>query len=69
MKCRKCGKSVKANDNFCQHCGAKLKAVCDCWIKKGSYDCGKSNCPGYELFKEEKIKDQEISSPIHNQNQ
>ena len=40
-------------DNFCGHCGKKLKTDCNCWIKKGSYNCGEDSCPGYELLVKE----------------
>ena len=51
MKCPYCGSNrVKENDNFCGECGRKLKTVCNCWIKKGGYNCGEDSCPGRELF-------------------
>ncbi len=54
MKCPRCGSDrIKEKDNFCGECGAKLKRICDCWIKKGSYDCEEDNCPGYKLFAKE----------------
>lgn len=42
-KCPACG-SVQASeqDNFCPNCGVKLKQVCECWVKKGSYNCHES---------------------------
>lgn len=56
MKCPECGSETKDNDNFCSECGTKLKSVCDCWIKRGKYNCGKSKCPGYGLFRNEKLQ-------------
>ena len=39
VKCPKC--NVEALDgNFCEHCGAKLKEECDCWVLKKEYNCG-----------------------------
>ena len=35
--------------NFCEHCGAKLKAICDCWVLKKKYNCGFDTCKGYNL--------------------
>lgn len=58
MKCIVCGSENDEKANFCTYCGNKLEKSCNCWVKKGSYDCGKDSCPGYELFKLEKIKDQ-----------
>lgn len=54
MKCKKCGREITETDNFCACCGTKLKEVCECWVKKGNYTCGESNCPGYGLFRIEK---------------
>ena len=54
MKCPKCGKEAK--HNFCKFCGTKVKKVCDCWLKKSSYDCGEPSCPGYKLLTIEKSK-------------
>lgn len=49
-KCPVCGSTqVSKQDNFCTNCGTKLKLVCDCWVKKGSYNCNESSCPGYRL--------------------
>lgn len=54
MECPYCGSDkVKEKDNFCGHCGKKLKTDCNCWIKKGSYNCGEDSCPGYELLVKE----------------
>lgn len=54
MECPYCGSdTVKVKDNFCGHCGKKLKTVCNCWIKKGSYNCGEDSCQGYELLVKE----------------
>lgn len=56
MKCPNCGVEVKENGNFCPHCGTKLRNECECWIKGGKYNCGESKCPGYGLFKKEKLQ-------------
>jgi hypothetical protein len=56
MKCMVCGSENDEKANFCTYCGNKLEKSCNCWVKKGSYDCGKDSCPGYELFKLEKLK-------------
>lgn len=57
MKCKKCGANVNDNSNFCKKCGTKLHKKCNCWVKKrDNYNCGKSSCPGYGLFKVEKLK-------------
>lgn len=60
MKCPHCGSDrITEKANFCGSCGKKLKTVCNCWIKKGSYNCGEDSCPGYELLvKEAKIASQ-----------
>ncbi len=66
MKCPQCGsENIKEKDNFCGECGKKLKQICDCWIKKGSYDCGEDSCPGYGLF----VKEAKNASQARNQNQ
>ena len=46
--CPHCGRLV-IRGNFCTRCGAKLVEVCDCWVKKSSYDCGRDECPGAHL--------------------
>ena len=56
IKCKSCGNKVQETDNFCGFCGTKLKEICDCWVKKGNYNCGEKNCPGYRLFLMEKLK-------------
>lgn len=56
MKCEACGKENKETANFCKYCGSKLKEVCNCWIKKDNYNCGESSCPGYGLFRLERLK-------------
>lgn len=38
--------------NFCEHCGAKLKEVCNCWVLKREYNCSSDTCKGYKLLKE-----------------
>lgn len=45
-----CGTKNSEGSNFCRSCGRKLKEVCDCWVKKGPYRCGRDQCPGYRLF-------------------
>ena len=57
MKCPECNAENHTESNFCTSCGAKLKKKCKCWVKKkDSYDCGESNCPGYGLYRIEKLK-------------
>lgn len=52
MKCMQCGKESNEDANFCKKCGSKLKSTCKCWVlKKDNYDCGKSSCPGYGLYR------------------
>ena len=54
MKCQHCGNErIKEKDNFCSACGKKLKAECNCWIKKDSYNCGEDSCPGWALLVKE----------------
>ncbi len=57
-KCSSCGKKVSESANFCKYCGKKVKDICSyCWVrKKDNYNCGESNCPGYNLFRLEKSK-------------
>lgn len=49
MKCPNCGTDLNKNDNFCYYCGHKVRTICNCWVKEGAYNCGKSKCPGYGL--------------------
>lgn len=56
MRCGVCDTQCEDNSNFCSKCGAKLKEICNCWLKKGNYNCGEKNCPGYGLFRLEKLK-------------
>lgn len=58
IKCSSCGKEISTKANFCKYCGAKVKNTCAyCWVrKKDNYSCGESNCPGYKLFRLEKLK-------------
>ncbi|MBD5504123.1 MAG: zinc-ribbon domain-containing protein [Lachnospiraceae bacterium] len=60
MDCPSCGKKVLETANFCKYCNAKIKDTCSyCWVKKeDNYNCGESNCPGYGLFRLEKLKSQ-----------
>lgn len=53
-KCPSCGKEIPTSANFCTHCGKKLNAVCDCWVKEKPYNCGLDKCPGIRLFLIEK---------------
>lgn len=48
VKCPECNTEV-IDGNFCEHCGAKLKAICDCWVLKKKYNCGFDTCKGYNL--------------------
>ncbi|MDY4772037.1 MAG: zinc-ribbon domain-containing protein [Lachnospiraceae bacterium] len=51
MECPNCRLPVNDADNFCVHCGAKLKKTCNCWVKKkDNYGCGRSSCPGIKLL-------------------
>ena len=59
VKCPKCNVEVR-DGNFCEHCGAKLKQVCDCWVLKKKYNCGFDECKGYKLLIES-IKGKEFS--------
>lgn len=49
VKCPKCNVEVW-DGNFCKHCGAKLKTVCDCWVLNKSYNCHNKICVGRKLF-------------------
>lgn len=49
MKC-KCGAKLKNDSNFCHMCGEKQRELCDCWVVKGPYNCGKKKCPGINLL-------------------
>ena len=49
VKCPKCNVEVW-DGNFCKHCGAKLKTVCDCWVLNKSYNCHNKKCVGRKLF-------------------
>lgn len=51
LKCGSCGTENPQSANFCRRCSAKLRMVCDCWVKKQPYNCGQDQCPGYGLFK------------------
>ena len=70
-KCPECNATVKETFNFCPKCGSKIETVCHrCWVKKqDSYSCGETNCPGYDLFKTEKIKVSKDLEQIHTQSQ
>jgi hypothetical protein len=58
VKCPNCSnEEIAENDNFCMICGTKLKETCKCWVtNKDNYNCGESSCPGYGLFRIEKLK-------------
>ena len=58
MNCPVCGADNVDAANFCRSCGAKLREVCNCWIKKEPYNCGQCKCPGYRLFQMEKRNSQ-----------
>lgn len=60
VNCQNCGKEIQETDNFCSGCGMKLKKVCNCWLKKGNYDCGESSCPGYGLFRKLKAMEKQV---------
>ena len=49
VKCPKCNVEVR-DGNFCKHCGAKLKAICDCWVLNKSYNCHNKKCPGRKFI-------------------
>lgn len=49
VKCPKCNAEVR-DGNFCKHCGAKLKTVCDCRVLNKSYNCHNKKCVGRKLF-------------------
>ena len=68
MECPHCGVQNESDANFCHMCSAKLREVCDCWVKKEPYNCGQDQCPGYRLFLENSVKkDRPISETLHNQ--
>lgn len=48
VTCPHCGAMVRRG-NFCTRCGGKLVEVCDCWVKKKAYNCGRAECPGIHL--------------------
>ena len=51
MICNNCGLKNRDDSNFCAGCGEKLPGDCDCWVLGEKFDCGRSECPGYGLFK------------------
>lgn len=70
-KCPECNATVKETFNFCPKVEVRSKqyAIGD-WVKKqDSYSCGETNCPGYDLFKTEKIKVSKDLEHIHTQSQ
>ena len=44
VTCPHCGAVVRRG-NFCSRCSGKLVEVCDCWVKKKAYNCGRDECP------------------------
>lgn len=48
VTCPHCGAVVRRG-NFCSRCSGKLVEVCDCWVKKKTYNCGRDECPGIRL--------------------
>lgn len=57
MECSNCRAKVSEKSNFCKKCGTKLHEKCNCWVKKqDNYYCGESSCPGFGLFRIEKLK-------------
>ena len=48
VTCPHCGAMVRRG-NFCSRCSGKLVEVCDCWVKKKVYNCGRDECPGVHL--------------------
>lgn len=60
MTCPHCGAKNDDTANFCKRCSAKLRAICDCWVKKEPYNCGQGMCPGYRLF----LNAEAIKAPI-----
>lgn len=50
MYCKKCGRKVSKDDNFCGYCSNKLKEVCNCWLTNEPYNCGSDKCRGYEVI-------------------
>ncbi|QJU14126.1 zinc-ribbon domain-containing protein [Blautia pseudococcoides] len=63
MKCPICGnENIEENDNFCKECGNKLKEECNCWLKKDSYNCKESSCPGYGFYR--KMKEETIRKDL-----
>lgn len=59
MICKTCGTENADSANFCRQCSAKLRAVCNCWIRKEPYNCGQDQCPGYRLFYQIKSEESE----------
>ena len=50
VTCPHCGAVVRRG-NFCSRCSGKLVEVCDCWVKKKAYNCGRDECPGIRLHR------------------
>ena len=64
MKCPVCNSEVSEKDNFCMFCGEKLKKECFCWIKKDTYNCGESKCPGYDLHRKKLFQSRKHNEEI-----
>lgn len=47
--CPKCGHTIPKT-NFCSYCSQKLVKICDCWVLRKPFDCGKAICPGMGLL-------------------
>ncbi len=50
IRCPSCGKENSEDANFYVHCTKKLRTVCNCWVKKGPYNCGQEKCPEYKAL-------------------
>ena len=55
VTCPHCGAVVRRG-NFCSRCSGKLVEVCDCWVKKKAYNCGRDECPGIRLHRLELLE-------------
>lgn len=57
VECPNCHVMVRVG-NFCECCQTKLVTICDCWILRKPYNCGRNKCPAIselmiEIAKEE----------------
>ena len=48
--CSSCGHKNASTFNFCEKCARKIRMVCNCWVLKKEYNCGHSECPGFDLL-------------------